>query len=62
MLAFLMLCVGIVVATGIWLYQKAQGRERPKPNKKLTDALERLKQQGKSASLGIRKKDEKNGK
>ena len=62
MLTFLIICIAFAVLAGIWLYQKAQGRERPKPDKKLTDALEMLKQQGKNASLRMRKKDEKNGK
>jgi hypothetical protein len=62
MIAFVMVCVGFSVVAGIWLYQKAQGRERPKADKKLTDALESLKRQGKNASLETRKKDEQNGK
>ena len=57
MIAFLIVGVGAAVVGGIWLYQRAQGKEKRLPDQKLTDALQKLKAQGGAAARKYRDKD-----
>ena len=62
MIIFVILCVLLAVICIVWLYQRAQGREKGKPDEKLTDALQKLKEQGKCTMLQHQKKDDQDGK
>ncbi len=57
MIVFLILCAAIAVVGVVWLYQIAQGRTRRAPDQKLTNALQRLKEQGRAAASKLQKKD-----
>ena len=54
---FLILCAALAVFGIVWLYQLAQGKVRRTPDPNVTDALQRLKQQGAAAASKLRKKD-----
>ena len=55
----LFLILGNALALGciIWLYHITQGKERGASNKKLSDALQKLKTQGGKATRQYRDKD-----
>ena len=57
MIIFLGLCAFLAVIGIVWLYQVAQGRERGASDKKLTDALQKLKTRGANAARKHRDKD-----
>ncbi len=61
MIALAVLVPLFVVVCAVWLWQKAQGRERSASDKKLTDALKNLKSQGEDAARMYRNKDNENG-
>ena len=62
MIAFVVLVVLLVAVGAVWLWQRAQGRERFASDKELTDALKKLKAQGKGAVRVCWNKDKENGK
>ena len=56
-IVFLILCTVFAVAGIVWLYRIAQGKERRAPDKRLTDALQKLKEQGRAAAGKHHNKD-----
>ncbi|MBO5327073.1 MAG: hypothetical protein J6A84_03010 [Clostridia bacterium] len=61
MLIFIILCVALAVIGIAWLFRKAQNRQSHTPDKKLTDALQILKMQGKNSVSRQQEKDKQNG-
>jgi hypothetical protein len=61
LLILIILCVALAVIGIAWLFQRAQNRQIPTPEKNLTDALQMLKTQGKNAVSRQQEKDKQNG-